>query len=280
MRNSFVVVAIEFAFVVSFLSMIISSAYADSLTVSALTDGYGEEAKVIRMLSDEELYVISEGYKKPSEHFGKKIIDVPVVNQYPELPNGCEITSATAYLNYIGIKIDKIELCDNYLPRSNNFIYFDGGKKRTGPDPHEVFVGNPKKTGFGCYDTVIQNSLNDFFADRGYPYEAIILEDLCKDDLESLIDEGVPVQVWASVNMVSLQYIDSNKWIIEGTDQEFCWPKNSHSLILCGYDNEHYYFSDPNNKMNIVSYKKKDFLERWEELGKQSIVIKINDKKL
>lgn len=277
-RNTFVIISIEFAFVVSLLSMIISSAYADSLMSS--TREYGDdELTAVRQLSDEEIILLSEGYRKPKSRFGKIQLDVPVVNQYPELPNGCEITSATAYLNYIGIKVDKLELCDNYLPRSNRFTYSDNGRQRTGPDPYETFVGNPKKTGFGCYNTVIEKSLNDFFDDRGYKYEAIILEDLCAEDLEALIRAGMPIQVWASSNMVALQYIDSNKWTLETTGEEFCWPKNSHSLILCGYDNERFYFSDPNNKMKIVAYRKKDFLERWEQLGKQSIVIKINDEK-
>ena len=279
MRNTVVIVLIEFAFVVSFLSMIISSSYADNLTVSSSSEYSSDEITTVRQLSDEEIYVLSEGYRKPKSYFGKIQLDVPVVNQYPELPNGCEITAATAYLNYIGIKVDKMELCDNYLQRSIDFTYFDNGKKRKGPDPYETFVGNPKKTGFGCYNTVIEKSLNQFFDDRGYEYEAIILEDLCEKDLEALIESGVPVQVWASTNMVSLQYIDANKWILETTDEEFCWPKNSHSLILCGYDSERFYFSDPNNKMKIVSYRRKDFLERWEQLGKQSIVIKINDEK-
>lgn len=277
MRNTFVIISIEFAFVISLLSMIISSTYADSLA-SSTHEHSSDDISVIRQLSDEEITLLSEGYRKPKSRFGKIQLDVPVVNQYPELPNGCEITSATAYLNYIGIKVDKIELCDNYLPRSIQFTYFDNGKQRTGPDPYETFVGNPKKTGFGCYNTVIEKSLNNFFDDRGYEYEAIILENLYAEDLEALVRAGMPVQVWASSNMVALQYIDSNKWILETTGEEFCWPKNSHSLVLCGYDSERFYFSDPNNKMKIVSYRKKDFLERWEQLGKQSIVIKINDK--
>ena len=113
LRNTFVIISIEFAFVVSLLSMIISSSYADSLASSTLEHD-SDKLSVARQLSDEEIMVLSEGYRKPKSHFGKIQLDVPVVNQYPELPNGCEITSATAYLNYIGIKVDKIELCESY----------------------------------------------------------------------------------------------------------------------------------------------------------------------
>ena len=37
---------------------------------------------------------LGEGYDKPSSVFGKVILDVPIINQFPELPIGCEVTSA------------------------------------------------------------------------------------------------------------------------------------------------------------------------------------------
>ena len=37
------------------------------------------------------------------------------MSQYPELPTGCEITSLTEVLNYLGYGIDKETLARNYL---------------------------------------------------------------------------------------------------------------------------------------------------------------------
>ena len=54
---------------------------------------------------------LGNGYEKPSEVFGKVLLDVPVISQYPELPIGCEITSAAALLRYLGFDVDKLYLC-------------------------------------------------------------------------------------------------------------------------------------------------------------------------
>ncbi len=281
MRNAAVVVVLGFALVISISSALSADNYiavstvnqisVDNLTGTVETTA-APKAEFVEKNSASELFY---GYKKPTVRFGKTIINVPIVNQYPELPVGCEITSATAYLNYLGIDVDKVELQDGYLPDSYNFVYFNDGRMRTGPDPSKVFVGLPEESGFGCYDTVIVDTLNRFFADRNYNYEAIKLDGATQADLEELLDNGIPIEVWASIDMIPFKYIDANRWVLETTGEEFCWPKNSHALVLCGYDEKNYYFSDCNDKTEIVSYRKRDFLDRWEEFGNQAVIIKI-----
>ncbi|WP_251402620.1 C39 family peptidase [Ureibacillus chungkukjangi] len=46
-------------------------------------------------------------------------IAVQTVMQNPELPNGCEITSLTAVLNYYGLQVTKTEMADNFLPQQD-----------------------------------------------------------------------------------------------------------------------------------------------------------------
>ncbi|NLY78771.1 MAG: hypothetical protein GX072_02350, partial [Lysinibacillus sp.] len=48
-------------------------------------------------------------------------LQVPVVLQNPELPNGCEITSLTAILNYYGINVDKMTLSDR-MPKLKLYV--------------------------------------------------------------------------------------------------------------------------------------------------------------
>ena len=38
------------------------------------------------------------------------------VLQNPELPTGCEITALTQTLNFYGFDIDKVNLCDTFMP--------------------------------------------------------------------------------------------------------------------------------------------------------------------
>ena len=78
--------------------------------------------------SPDDIFTLETYIDREANH-----IDVPTILQYPELPNGCEITSLTAVLNYFGIDVHKTEMADDYLPQKP-FGYENGGK--TGPDPH------------------------------------------------------------------------------------------------------------------------------------------------
>ena len=74
-----------------------------------------------------------EGYE-----FAKKcVIDgFEAVLQNPELPTGCEITALTQTLNFYGFDIDKVTLCDTFMPTD-----FDGYYTM-----NQVYIGNPRAT--------------------------------------------------------------------------------------------------------------------------------------
>lgn len=219
---------------------------------------------------------LGNGYKNPESVFGRVILDIPIVSQYPELPVGCEITSASAVLQYLGFDVDKLYLTDNYLEWDSEFTY-DENKDSVGPDPYKVFAGNPYNWGYGCFAPVIINSLNRFFADNGFSYEALSIENVNEADIEKLINEGVPMIVWASRDMKPYNYRNPVEWILKDTGESFTWIGNSHTLVLCGYDSTCYYFMDCDDKSEITPYSKESFFNRFEENGKQCIVIKISD---
>lgn len=61
-------------------------------------------------------------------------LNVENILQNPELPNGCEITSAAIVLNYLGFDIDKVTLAENCLPM--HIPYWEA-------DPEVEFMGSP-----------------------------------------------------------------------------------------------------------------------------------------
>ncbi len=63
-------------------------------------------------------------------------LDVENILQNPELPNGCEITSAAIVLNYLGFDIDKVTLAENYLPM--HIPYWEAG-------PRSRIHGQPRR---------------------------------------------------------------------------------------------------------------------------------------
>ncbi len=215
---------------------------------------------------------LCENYTPTSNILGKKEIPFKVMNQHPELPVGCEITCAASLLDFFGYSIDKCDLADNYLPVNTTFT--EKGGILYGPDPNECFVGDPYGKGYGCYEQVIANVLNDYFDSHGSDNRAVILDSPSSADLDRLLDGGVPVIVWASIDMKPYRYNSVSEWKTE-TGNTIMWLSNSHTLILTGYDASYYYFMDCNNKTEIQRYPRQTFIDRWEENGSQTIAVKI-----
>ncbi len=220
---------------------------------------------------------LGEGYPKPAHALGKtEIEDFPVVCQFPELPTGCEITCAAALLQFLGFDADKNELADLYMRRSENF-YTDDDGTLFGPDPEVCFAGDPEGDGYGCYEKVITNAINSYLQankadDR---FIAVTLPGLNTADLEKLLDEGVPVIVWASGEMGVYRYSEQSVWKIAGTDREVTWRGNSHTLVAVGYDPNAYYFMDCGEAAAIVPYSKEAFAERFKENGSRACTVKL-----
>lgn len=217
-----------------------------------------------------------EGYEKPSELFGTVELAVPLINQMPELPVGCEPVCAAAVLQYLGFDTDQFDFTDNYLIWDDNF-YYDEDMVSHGPDPRVVFAGNPYEWGYGCSANVLADAMNRFFNQNDPDYTAYAVDQQINSaDIEKFIDEGVPLIVWATIDMKPFNYRKPSEWIIDATGETYCWYSNSHTLVLCGYDNHCYYFMDPNDKDEITLYLKSTFLTRFEENGFKAVAVKIS----
>lgn len=215
---------------------------------------------------------LCSGYSAPEVFIGKTEIEMEVLNQYPELPVGCEVTCTAAMLNFFGFDIGKCELADNYFPKESAFT--ERGGTLYGPDPQKCFVGDPYGKGYGCYEKVVAEVLSDYFASHGSENRGIVLNDAKSADLERFIDGGAPVIVWASIDMKPYKYNAVSQWVTEDGDT-IEWLSNSHTLILTGYDASYYYFMDCWNKSEIQRYAKETFISRWEENGSRAVTVKI-----
>ena len=191
------------------------------------------------------------------------LLDVPFINQNSEFPTGCEAVSTVMVLNYFGIDITAQKFIDECLEKSENFFYSDG--ELHGPNPNEVFVGNPySDSGYGCYSGAIINALNYVEISSAKKINGMDLSELCK-----FTEEGYPVIMWASMDMKPTYKTDS--WILDDGDR-FVWTSNEHCLVLVGYTDIYYIFNDPLVGKNVY-YEKETVNLRYKELGQQAIVI-------
>ncbi len=191
----------------------------------------------------------------------KKNLNVTELLQNPELPSGCEVTSLTAALNYLGYDINKMTMVNKYLDM--------GAIGET--NPYKAFIGTPDDDGsYGCFAPVIINCANKFLSDisaehRAYNYSNHDLQSLFKQ-----IDLGHPVVIWATIDM--LDTYTSAVWNIDGEEVRF--PANEHCLLLTGYDYEQSVVHIMDPMKGNVTYDMALFNYRFNQIGNQAVVIK------
>ena len=195
-------------------------------------------------------------------------LDVPNILQNPELPTGCEITSATILLNYYGYAVDKEQMC-SYLPQSNRFYYRDG--LLIGPDTNECFVGNPHNTSgraLQCFAPVIEKAINDYlsYVKSEHRAKAIVGKDL--EYLYSYLSSGHPVCVWVTIGMVKATKVQG--WYNDSMELVTSY-RNLHCLVMAGYDEQYVYVTDPLGQLTKVD--KELFVGRYKSVGSQAVVL-------
>lgn len=196
-------------------------------------------------------------------------IEVSPVMQTPELPTGCEVTSLTMLLNYIGFDVDKLTLADEYLPK---------GEYRKA-DFNKVFVGDPRnRNAYGCTAAVIAETAEKFLRDYDTEnkWQVMNITGYSPEMLYSAVKSGNPVVVWGSINMGDI-IEDYVTWTDEETGNTISWVGGEHCLLLTGYDMKEnlVYVNDP--LRGQVSYDMRTFEKRFEELDRNAVIIIENE---
>lgn len=195
----------------------------------------------------------------------KNYIDVVPILQKPELPSGCEVTSLTMLLNYIGFNVDKLTIADNYLPK---------GEYRKS-DYNKVFVGNPRSIlAYGCTAEVIAETAEKYLReyDTENKWQVKDITGCSIETLYSSIDSGCPAVVWASIDMGEI-IPDFVVWTDEETGNKISWYGGEHCLLLTGYDRDEQlvYVNDPLH--GSVSYDMKIFETRFMQMNNNAVIV-------
>jgi len=182
------------------------------------------------------------------------------INQNPELPTGCEITSLAMLLNYKGVYADKCDIADNYLK-----------KKPAGEADYTLeFIGNPREeNSFGCYAPVIADTANKFLTAKNSELKAYNISGMDFYDLLVYIDNNSPVIVWNTISLMK-SYV-SDVWNVNG--QTISWRANEHCVLLIGYDFLKKTVTVLDPLIGEKEYDMEIFIKRYNELYKQAVII-------
>ncbi|GGH84386.1 uncharacterized protein YvpB [Pullulanibacillus pueri] len=188
-----------------------------------------------------------------------KILDVTLINQLPELPNGCEVTSLTMLLQSAGIDVDKMTVAD----KMKTVPFEENGLKG---DPNEGFVGNMYHgpPGYSVYHGPVADLAKQYLGNR--------VMDMTGSDwkkVEEQIIKGKPV--WVIVNVQFKKLADSywEDWKTKNGTMKVTMQE--HSVLVTGFDEKNVYFNDPLAGIKNRKANKEDFKEAWEQQGKQAI---------
>jgi uncharacterized protein YvpB len=191
------------------------------------------------------------------------LLTVPVLQQFPELPRGCEVTSLAMLLNFAGISVDKLTLADE-IPK---VPYFSDGYFG---NPHQGFVGNMytyNQPGLGVYHEVIEELANQYLPGK--------IENLSGEPFSSVqkkLNTGKPV--WVIVGS-TFSFLPEDQWEAWYTKEgEIKITRRMHSVLVTGYDENNVYFNDPFYPDQNKSANLQSFVASWTQFGSQAISLK------
>ncbi|WP_157729405.1 C39 family peptidase [Tumebacillus algifaecis] len=194
---------------------------------------------------------------------GHEIQGIPVINQYPVLPTGCEATALTMLLNWAGVDVLYTEVA-KALPKVALPHEVDG--KWYGGNPNKGFIGDPfQKESYGVFHGPIAELI-----ERYLPGLAVDLSGGSLAEVLAVLDSGRPVVVWATLKLREGRVTDV--WQDEdGT--EIRWISPQHCMLMTGYDDQHVIINDPDTGA-VEHYPRELFEDRWVLLGRQAVTVR------
>lgn len=190
--------------------------------------------------------------------------------QYPELPNGCEITTLAILLKSMGYDVDKMDLYLNYLPKVE-LIKEDG--KYYGFSPEKMYIGDARQAdkGWYCYEDAIIAAADLFFTRKHLENQVEKVSDLKQNDLDTLVKKGKPVMVWTTLDYSPITKSNRIQWLI-GKGQSYTPNSNQHCVLIYGASDSDYFIADPISGWKTIN--KERFIKSFESLGSRAITVK------
>lgn len=229
---------------------------ADTTAPLAATPTAGQDKKAA---SSEAANSTSE--QSPKQHAKTKLpLDVPLIQQMPELARGCEVTSLAMLLNEAGVQVDKMTLAKQVakVPFQNNGLH---------GDMNEGFVGDVytfDNPGLGVYSDPI------FALGKQYlPDKLVNLSGGTIDDLYDSLDNGFPVWVITTTKFAPLDDDAFQTWETANGSMKVTYKE--HSVVMTGYDNEYVYINDPYEDEPNKKVSRGKFEKAWVQMGSQAI---------
>ena len=194
----------------------------------------------------------------------KELLDIPILSQLPDYPNGCEAVSATMFLNYYGVSLSVQDFISGYLPMKT--VYEKEGI-RYGPNPANYYAGNPKDVyrGWGTFAPVIEKSLQEALKNTNY-----FVNNRVGTNLNYLVTD-LPAIIWVGIDYKEVT--DTYMWFNETETEVYTYPKNAHVVLLVGYDHDYFYLNDPLYPEKVQKVERNILERSYNSMGRQALIM-------
>lgn len=196
-------------------------------------------------------------------------LDVPLIAQNPELPNGCEATSLTMLLQYLGFDADKMDIAYDHMPRGD-VIWRDG--QAVAPDPETTYIGNPgDRSGYYILVPGLIDTAESYLKDQESTLRAADVSGIDEEGLVELVARRVPVVVWVTKSYEDVAY-DDDEWSTVLDSETFHPYHNLHCVLIVGYDEDAFLINDPLED-EVQQVSRDTFMHGFSELGERAMIV-------
>lgn len=196
----------------------------------------------------------------------RALIQVPVISQMPQLPNGCEVTSLSMLLTAIGHPIDKLTLAKEMPKDPTREVLSAAGSIIFWGDPNVGFVGNvyDQPLGYGIYHGPMTHFVNQLL-----PGRAIDLSGKPFTDILRYVANGTPVELWDTST-----FHPTTHWVTwQSPEGPIRATMDEHAVLLVGYNATTLFINNPLTDDRAEAVNRQSFLAAWKQLGEQALTV-------
>lgn len=268
------------------------AAVGDNQTVYVEVDDGGLALRAAPSIDAEMLFVVPDGAHlvvtgpaageyTPVAYFGWKgwvhtsfldtrdrggiVLDAPTIAQNPDLQRGCEVTSLSMLLAYLGKPADKLALATEV----EKVPFYAGGDLRG--NPNDGFVGDIytfAKPGYGVYHAPVAR-----LAEHHVPGHVDDISGSTIEDVFARLDQRQPVWVVVNALFRELDASDFETW--HTTSGDIRITMQEHSVLVVGWDAQNVFVNDPlDPETKAKPLPREPFRAAWEQMGHQAIAIR------
>lgn len=203
------------------------------------------------------------------------LMHVPAQSQFPQLANGCEVTSMSMLLDAVGHPVNKVTLAKE-MPKDPTPLKLTQVKNAQGQtvnkvafwgNPNVGFVGSVYKAGYGYG---IYNGPMTKFLNQILPGRAVNLTGKPFSEILAHVGTGTPVEAWTT-----LTFKPTNNWVTWNSPEG---PVHAtpleHAVLIVGYSPNYLYINNPWTGQASEKVAKAPFIAAWKQLGEQAITVK------